>query len=174
MQRIYGGVRKRYSSLAVQLSLHFVSSGPVKPIYHSYLQHLPCCSTSFKAIQFWQTLPLLDTLKRSTYWFLEQPGFLLLPECLHPEESVNGVLLTPAQWSFTCCAHMALPSPWISITDGVASPAHNVFMNAAWGGEASALCTDTHFRGCIFITILLLSSLFFSHNGDTVGMKHLH
>lgn len=68
---------------------------------------IPVCllHSVLKVILIWQTSSLTDTCWCVSYWFPNRLGFLLFPVCRHPEEPVNGALLTPAQSSFTCCSH---------------------------------------------------------------------
>lgn len=64
--------------------------------------------TVFKVILIWQTSSSPShwlTYWCALYWFSDRTAFLLFPVREHPEESVNGALLTPTQSSFTCCSH---------------------------------------------------------------------
>lgn len=88
---------------------------------------------------------------------------LLFLLCEHPDEPVNGVLLTPAQWSFTCCSHKAPFTPNI----------HHCRTVPRLGGrrcsshiyewvlrEARAAASDVICSCCIFTTLFLFSPAF--------------
>lgn len=72
-------------------------------------------------------------------------------------------------------SHAALtpaPSPRISITAVVAGPAHNIFMNAAWG--RLVLGVLIRFLDAAFLSLCSFLPPALSCGSDAAEVKHLH